>query len=54
MISNGSSERHQNNNLKAIISFVNFVGPDVALSSIRTGKEILSFLDSKINPMMPI
>jgi integrase/recombinase XerD len=48
MISNGASERHQNNNLKAIISFANFVGPNVTFSSINTGKEILSFLDSKI------
>lgn len=48
MISNGASERHQNNNLKEIISFANFVGPNVTFSSINTGKEILSFLDSKI------
>ncbi|HEY9386720.1 MAG TPA: hypothetical protein VIP70_06755 [Nitrososphaeraceae archaeon] len=27
MISNGSSERHQNNNLKAIISYANYLGP---------------------------
>ena len=48
MISNGSSERHQNNNLKAIISFANFVGPNVTFASINTAKEVLSFLDSKI------
>ena len=47
MISN-QIERHQNNNLKEIISFANFVGPNVTFSSINTGKEILSFLDSKI------
>jgi integrase/recombinase XerD len=48
MISNGSSDRHQNNNLKAIISFANFLGATVTFSNIITDKEILSFLDSKI------
>jgi hypothetical protein len=48
MLSNGCSERHQNNNLKAIISFANFVGPNISFTSIKTGKEVLSFLDSKI------
>jgi len=48
MKSNGSSERHQNNNLKAIISYANYVGPDVTLSSINTSQEVLSFLDTKI------
>lgn len=48
MISNGSSERHQNNNLKAIISYANYQGPTVILSSINTSQEVLSFLDTKI------
>jgi hypothetical protein len=48
MISNGSSERHQNNNLKVVISFANFVDHNVSFVCINTCKEILSFLDSKI------
>jgi len=48
MMSNGSSERHQNNNLKAIISYANYLGPTVILSSINTSQEVLSFLDTKI------
>jgi integrase/recombinase XerD len=48
MMSNGSSERHQNNNLKAIISYANYVGQGVTLISIKTSQEILSFLDTKI------
>ena len=48
MMSNGSSERHQNNNLKAIISYANYLGQGVTLISIKTSQEILSFLDTKI------
>jgi len=48
MKSNGSSERHQNNNLKAIISFAHYLRADVTFSSIKTREEILSFLDTKI------
>jgi hypothetical protein len=48
MKSNGSSERHQNNNLKAIISYANYVGSGVTLASINTSPEVLSFLDTKI------
>ena len=51
MISNGCSERHQNNNLKTIISFAKFVGPNISFYSINTGKEILSFLNSKIKTL---
>jgi hypothetical protein len=47
-MSNGSSERHQNNNLKAIISYANYLAPNVTLASINTSQEILSFLDTKI------
>ena len=48
MISNGSSERHQNNNLKAVISFAHHLGPNVIFHDINTSNEILSFLDTKI------
>jgi hypothetical protein len=29
MKSSGASERHQNNNLKAVIAFANFLGTDM-------------------------
>ena len=48
MMSNGSSERHQNNNLKAIISYANYLGADVTLPSIYTSQAVVSFLDTKI------
>jgi hypothetical protein len=48
MISNSSSERHQNNNLKAIISYANYLRPSVTFTSINTSHEVLSFLDTKI------
>jgi integrase/recombinase XerD len=48
MISNGSSERHQNNNLKAIISFANYLGSRASFFNITTATEILAFLDTKI------
>lgn len=48
MKSNSASERHQNNNLKAIISYANYLGPNVTFSSINTSQAVLSFLDTKI------
>jgi hypothetical protein len=48
MKSNGSSERHQNNNLKAIISYANYLGASVTCVSINKSQEVLSFLDTKI------
>jgi integrase/recombinase XerD len=47
MKENGSSERHQNNNLKAVIAFSNFIGL-TALTDINNKEEILSFLQTKI------
>ena len=48
MISNGSSERHQNNNLKAVISFGHHLGARISFHDINTSKEIISFLNTKI------
>jgi hypothetical protein len=48
MISNGSSERHQNNNLKAVITFSHHLGTGVNFYDITNSKEILSFLNTKI------
>ena len=46
MIANASSERHQNNNLKAIICFARFLGPSVSFLRYlqeRTGIIILRY-----------
>ena len=48
MKSNGVSERHQNNNLKAVINFANFVGHEVNFTDIDRAEQVLSFLNSKI------
>lgn len=48
MQSNGSSERNQNNNLKAIIAFENFIGPDNPFDDIHSSEQILRYLNTKI------
>ena len=37
---NGSSEHHQNNNLKVVISFGNFIGKDISLLDITKKEQI--------------
>lgn len=44
---NGVSERHQNNNLKAIVSYSSFLG-NKSLKNISEKDDILSFLQTKI------
>jgi hypothetical protein len=46
MKSNGSSERHQNNSLKAIIAFAKFLGSDISFSDIQRKEQVTSFLDT--------
>jgi hypothetical protein len=48
MKSNGASESHQNNNLKAVIAFANFLGTDTTFLDIQLKEQIMSFLDTKI------
>jgi integrase/recombinase XerD len=48
MKSNGASERHQNNNLKSVISFANFLGPDTTFTNVNNTNQILSFFNTKI------
>ena len=48
MKSNGASESHQNNNLKELISFAHFLGPNVSFYDIKQKDMITSFLDTKI------
>jgi integrase/recombinase XerD len=48
MKSNGASESHQNNNLKALISFAHFLGPNVTFYDIKQSDMITSFLNTKL------
>src|SRR5215469_6336215 len=48
MQSSGCSERNQNNNLKAIIAFANFIGPDTSFYDIHSSEQILCYLNTKI------
>ena len=44
----GTSERYQNNNLKAIVNYSKFLGPSITLNQVISKVQITSFLDSKI------
>jgi hypothetical protein len=48
MKGNGSSERHQNNNLNVMIEFAIFLGPNITFYDVNKKEQILSFLDTKI------
>ncbi|MGH9953769.1 MAG: hypothetical protein ACRD5J_19305 [Nitrososphaeraceae archaeon] len=48
MKENITSERHQNNNLKAIIAFAEFLGPDTTFNQVIMRDQITRFLDTKI------
>jgi len=48
MRSNGSSEHHQNNNLKVVIAFSNFIGKDISFYDITKKEQILEFLNIKV------
>ena len=48
MNKNGSSEHHQNNNLKVVIAFDNFLGKGTSFYEIKTKEQVLEFLDTKI------
>ena len=43
MKKNSSSEHHQNNNLKAIISFANFLGKNVPFYDIKNKEEVIRY-----------
>jgi len=44
----GSSENHQVNNLKLVIDFANFLGPNVTFYNVQKKENIISFLYTKI------
>jgi hypothetical protein len=48
MRSNGSSEHHQNNNLKVVIAFSNFIVKDISFYDITKKEQILEFRNIKV------
>ena len=48
MKANGTSENYQNQNLKAMIVFANFLGPHISFFEITSKEQIMQFLDTKI------
>lgn len=46
--SNNTSESYQNQNLKALINFAKFLGPDRGFYDISKKEVILAFLNTKI------
>ncbi len=48
MRSNGSSEHHQNNNLKVVIAFSNFLDKDISFYDINKKEQVLAFLNTKV------
>jgi hypothetical protein len=55
MKARGSSEQHQNNNLKTIIAYANFLGSDTTFFDVQQKNQIIVFLDKKVkNPQNKI
>jgi integrase/recombinase XerD len=48
MKNNGSSERHQNNNLTVMIEFSNYFDSNTTFYEVNKKEQILSFLGTKI------
>jgi integrase/recombinase XerD len=48
MKANEASERHQNNNLKAIIALAKFIGPDITFYGVNRREDIIAFLNTKM------
>ena len=48
---NGTSERHQNNSLKMVIAFANYLGSDVTFYDITRKDQVTAFLDTKIKSL---
>jgi len=51
MIDNCASERHQNNNLKAIIAFAKFLDSSITFHDVQRKEQILEFLNTKVKPL---
>ena len=48
MKDNGTSENYQNQNLKTMIVFANFLGQDTNFFEIKSRQQIIAFLDTRI------
>jgi integrase/recombinase XerD len=48
MKTNGASERHQNNSLKMVISYANYLGKGVKFYDIKTKERVITFLNTKV------
>ena len=48
MKGNATSERHQNNSLKAVIAFAEFIGYETTFYQISAKEQVTKFLDKKI------
>jgi hypothetical protein len=48
MKTNGASKRHQNNSLKMVISYANYLGKDVKFYDIKTKEQVITFLNTKL------
>ena len=48
MVSNEASQRHQNNSLKMVIAFANYLGPTRTFYDLHRPDQIIPFLDTKI------
>jgi integrase/recombinase XerD len=48
MVSNGASERHQNNSLKMVIAYAIYLGPTITFYDLERPEQIIPFLDTKI------
>jgi hypothetical protein len=50
MRAKGSSEQHQNNVLKTIIAYANFLGSETTFLDVQQKSQITAFLDNKVKP----
>ncbi|MDW3626756.1 MAG: hypothetical protein QOK72_08950 [Nitrososphaeraceae archaeon] len=44
----GTSEKYQNNNLKALIGYSKFLGPSISFYEVENKSQVIPFLDTKI------
>jgi integrase/recombinase XerD len=51
MKAKGLSEQHQNNVLKTVIAYANFLGPETTFLDIQQKSQITLFLDKKVKPL---
>ena len=52
MKNNDQSIHHQNNNIKVIIAFANFLGTGITFYEIKKKEQILAFMNTKIKDLL--